>query len=315
MEVKDQVAIHEAMEQQTISIAKAGIHATFNARASILAAANPIAGRYDKGKTLKSNVNITAPIMSRFDLFFVVLDECDETSDRKIADHIVCVHQKKDKALKPPYSAAQIQRYIKFARCIDPQLTSEAKTVLVEQYKKLRQADSTGASRSCYRITVRQLESIIRLSEALARLNCDEKVQVEYVYEAVRLLKTSIINVETSDVKLKGNNNNNTYEFDDEEDDEEMEDTNLGFSEFAEISSIMLIHVSRMENGISQQDLCDWYLNNHDTIQSEKELCERQDIIHKVINHMINTDKTLVEIEPSIEYSSRILIKHPDCQV
>ena len=74
MEPKDQAAIHEAMEQQTISIAKAGIHATLNARASILAAANPIYGRYDKTKSLKHNLNISAPIMSRFGLFFVVLD-------------------------------------------------------------------------------------------------------------------------------------------------------------------------------------------------------------------------------------------------
>ncbi len=75
MDPRDQAAIHEAMEQQTISIAKAGIQATLNARCSILAAANPIFGRYDKSKSLKYNVNMSAPIMSRFDLFFVVLDE------------------------------------------------------------------------------------------------------------------------------------------------------------------------------------------------------------------------------------------------
>ena len=88
MDPVDQVAIHEAMEQQTISIAKAGIQATFNARASILAAANPIGGRYDRSKTLKANLNITPAIMSRFDLFFVVLDTCDESADYNIASHI-----------------------------------------------------------------------------------------------------------------------------------------------------------------------------------------------------------------------------------
>ncbi len=75
MDAKDQTAIHEAMEQQTISIAKAGIHATLNARTSILAAANPKFGRYDRTKTLRYNVEISPPIMSRFDLFFVIFDE------------------------------------------------------------------------------------------------------------------------------------------------------------------------------------------------------------------------------------------------
>jgi len=92
METTDQVAIHEAMEQQTISIAKAGIQATLNARTSILAAANPIKGRYDPSRTLKQNVDISAPIMSRFDLFFVVLDEGDQAIDYNIARHIVNVH-------------------------------------------------------------------------------------------------------------------------------------------------------------------------------------------------------------------------------
>ncbi|QRW09408.1 DNA replication licensing factor MCM2/3/5 family pretein [Ceratobasidium sp. AG-Ba] len=92
MDVADQVAIHEAMEQQTISIAKAGIHATLNARTSILAAANPVGGRYNRRVGLKQNVAMSAPIMSRFDLFFVVLDECRESTDLMLARHIVGVH-------------------------------------------------------------------------------------------------------------------------------------------------------------------------------------------------------------------------------
>ncbi|KAM4705093.1 maternal DNA replication licensing factor mcm6-like [Rhinophrynus dorsalis] len=79
MDLKDQVAIHEAMEQQTISITKAGVKATLNARTSILAAANPVGGRYERSKSLKHNVNLSAPIMSRFDLFFILVDECNET--------------------------------------------------------------------------------------------------------------------------------------------------------------------------------------------------------------------------------------------
>ena len=83
MDATDQVAIHEAMEQQTISITKAGIQANLNARTAILAAANPKHGRYDRTKTLKANVDMTMPIMSRFDLFFIVIDDCDEVTDER----------------------------------------------------------------------------------------------------------------------------------------------------------------------------------------------------------------------------------------
>jgi DNA replication licensing factor MCM6 len=116
MDPGDQVAIHEAMEQQTISITKAGIQATLNARASILAAANPVYGRYDRGKTLKANVNLSAPILSRFDLFFVVLDEMDDLNDFRIANHIIDVHCRRETQVKPPFTTAQLQRYIRFAR-------------------------------------------------------------------------------------------------------------------------------------------------------------------------------------------------------
>lgn len=109
MDDKDQVAIHEAMEQQTISITKAGIQATLNARTSILAAANPVMGRYDKSKTLQFNMNISAPIMSRFDLFFVVCDDCDEISDQAIARHIVSSHQHTDMAIETDFPVQVIQ--------------------------------------------------------------------------------------------------------------------------------------------------------------------------------------------------------------
>lgn len=92
MDPRDQVAIHEAMEQQTISIAKAGVRACLNARASILAAANPIGGRYDRAKSLQQNIALSAPIMSRFDLFYILVDECNELTDYAIARKIVDLH-------------------------------------------------------------------------------------------------------------------------------------------------------------------------------------------------------------------------------
>lgn len=208
MDEKDQVAIHEAMEQQTISISKAGIQATLNARTSILAAANPIAGRYDRSRTLKQNLNMSAPIMSRFDLFFVVLDDCDEMSDHNIARFIVDIHKGGQTALPTEYSEGQLQRYISVARKLNPAVTPESRTLLVECYKNLRQSDAAGGSRSAYRITVRQLESLIRLSEALARLHLDDEVTPRYVRESVRLLRKSIIHVETEDVDLDEDEDN-----------------------------------------------------------------------------------------------------------
>ncbi|KAH7887383.1 MCM2/3/5 family-domain-containing protein [Phlebopus sp. FC_14] len=200
MDISDQVAIHEAMEQQTISIAKAGIHATLNARTSILAAANPIGGRYDRKKTLRTNVAMSAPIMSRFDLFFVVLDECDERTDMNIAKHIVDVHRYQDEAINPEFSTEALQRYIRYARTFNPKLTPEAADVLVEKYRILRQDDASGAGRNSYRITVRQLESMIRLSEAIARANCTSEITPVFVREAYTLLRQSIIHVEQDDI-------------------------------------------------------------------------------------------------------------------
>ena len=204
MDIGDQVAIHEAMEQQTISIAKAGIQATLNARTSILAAANPVGGRYNRKTTLRANINMSAPIMSRFDLFFVILDECNEGVDRHLAEHIVNIHMNRDEAVQPEFSTEQLQRYIRFARTFKPEFTPEAKALLVEKYKELRADDAQGGiGRNSYRITVRQLESMIRLGEAIAKANCVDDVTPNFVREAFNLLRQSIISVEKDDIEVE----------------------------------------------------------------------------------------------------------------
>lgn len=203
MDISDQVAIHEAMEQQTISIAKAGIQATLNARTSILAAANPVGGRYNRKLSLRANVAMSAPIMSRFDLFFVVLDECNEAVDLNIAQHIVNVHRFRDAAISPEFSTEALQRYIRYARTFKPKLTPAASQVIVEKYRSLRQDDSSGPGKNSYRITVRQLESMIRLSEAIARANCSSEITPAIVREAFSLLKQSIIHVEQDDIDFE----------------------------------------------------------------------------------------------------------------
>lgn len=202
MDVKDQVAIHEAMEQQTISIAKAGIQATLNARTSILAAANPNGGRYDRSKKLRHNLSLPPAILSRFDLVHVMIDEPDEFHDYTLARHIVSLHQKRESAVNVDFTLQQLQRYIRYARTIKPKMTPEAQKEIVEAYVRLRRGDSQPGTQTAYRITVRQLEAIVRLSEALARLHCRAEVHPKHVREARRLLSESIIAVEARDLTL-----------------------------------------------------------------------------------------------------------------
>ncbi|KAG2499995.1 hypothetical protein HYH03_002277 [Edaphochlamys debaryana] len=202
MDVKDQVAIHEAMEQQTISIAKAGIQATLNARASILAAANPMGGRYDKSKPLKYNVALPPAILSRFDLLHVMVDDTTEATDARIAAHIISVHRSQAQAFDVPFDTETLQHYIRYARSIKPEITPESRSEMVRAYKELRQDDAAPGTQSSYRITVRQLEALVRLSEAMARVHCDPVIKPHYVKEAKRLLRASILKIEQSDTLL-----------------------------------------------------------------------------------------------------------------
>lgn len=215
MDLRDQVAIHEAMEQQTISIAKAGVRATLNARTSILAAANPIGGRYDRSKSLQQNIQLSAPIMSRFDLFFILVDECNEVVDYAIARKIVDLHSNIEETIEQVYTREEVLRYITFARQFKPEINQEAADLLVLNYGHLRQRDTGASGKGTWRITVRQLESMVRLSEAIAKMECSNEVQVKHVKEAFRLLNKSIIRVEQPDIHL------------DDEDDELLADVNM----------------------------------------------------------------------------------------
>jgi len=191
------------MEQQTISLAKAGIHATLNARASILAAANPIHGRYDRSRSLRYNVDISPPIMSRFDIFFVIFDEKNDDEDFFIAQHIVNMHRLRDGALNPDFSMEEVQTFIKFCRVLKPQFNQESAKLLKEEYKRIRQSQAADKQGYSYKVTVRQLESLIRLSEAMARAHADTEIKPIYVKEVCRLLRNSNINISKHDVELE----------------------------------------------------------------------------------------------------------------
>ncbi|KAG8453222.1 hypothetical protein GDO86_000015, partial [Hymenochirus boettgeri] len=328
MDTKDQVAIHEAMEQQTISITKAGVKATLNARTSILAAANPIGGRYDRAKSLKQNVNLSAPIMSRFDLFFILVDECNEVTDYAIARRIVDLHARIEESIDRVYILDEVRRYLLFARQFKPKISKESEDFIVEQYKRLRQRDGSGVTKSSWRITVRQLESMIRLSEGMARMHCSDEVQPKHVKEAFRLLNKSIIRVETPDVNLDQDDEDHEIEeeapegvngdgvipngvsgpvngvnghADEAKDAVSKPSLRLNFTEYKRISNLLVLQLRKVEEeddtSLRKSELINWYLKEIESeIDSEEELVNRKQIIDKVIHRLVHYDQILIEL-------------------
>merc|ERR1719476_230140 len=201
MDQKDQVAIHEAMEQQTITLSKAGIQATLNARTSILAACLPKNTYYQPTQPLHKNVDMSPPIMSRFDLMHVIQDIHDVTTDNRVALHILERHRRRDTEVgAQQLSQLDLQRYIKLARSMKPKVSPEAHQRLVRCYKKLRE-DRTYVKGSSG-VTVRQLESLIRLSESVARVHLDDQVSVDYVDMAFDLQMNSLKRPERENLDL-----------------------------------------------------------------------------------------------------------------
>ncbi|KAL6012076.1 minichromosome maintenance protein 5 [Asimina triloba] len=213
MRVEDRVAIHEAMEQQTISIAKAGITTVLNSRTSVLAAANPPSGRYDDLKTAQDNIDLQTTILSRFDLIFIVKDIRMYSQDKLIASHIIKVHATAGAASKDADSLEGenwLKRYIDYCRVYcKPRLSDSAATMLQNNYVKIRQQMRQQANEAgelpAIPITVRQLEAVIRLSEALAkmRLQLGSSAHVtteEHVTEALRLFNVSTMDAARSGI-------------------------------------------------------------------------------------------------------------------
>ncbi|KZX12377.1 minichromosome maintenance protein MCM [Methanobrevibacter oralis] len=184
MRSEDRSALHEALEQQTVSIAKAGIMATLNSRCSVLAAANPKFGRFDRYKVLAEQIDLPSPILSRFDLIFVVEDKPSREGDTKLAEHILKIHQSNtvDYAIEPEL----LRKYIAYARKnINPTLTNDAITVLKEFYVNTRNGNAE--EQAPVPITARQLEAIIRLAEASAKIKLKDTVDREDAQRAVEL--------------------------------------------------------------------------------------------------------------------------------
>lgn len=195
MEARDRVSIHEAMEQQTVSIAKAGIVATLNARASILAAANPTFGRYLYNKTIAENIDLPVTILSRFDLIFVIQDRPDKKRDRELAEYVLDFHRGAyPETLESLIEPLLLKKYIAYARrYVKPKLTEEAKKKIVEYYVSMRAKSE--APDAPIAITPRQLEALIRLAEAHAKMALKEVVTEKDAEAAIELMEYFLRNV------------------------------------------------------------------------------------------------------------------------
>ncbi len=209
MDDNDQTALHEAMEQGTISINKAGLNATYNSRASVLAAMNPVNGQYDPAKSLRQNIRITPALLSRFDLFFVVRDIPDEGLDTVVARHIIRSHQAalvgqavSHHGTPAKYSVDEMRDYVTFARAHQPKYRrpsdggiSEAEKLINATWCDLRAKSATGGSTNLD-VTARQLEALVRLTEATAKLYLSDYIEVRHVEEAAQLLRATVIQVD-----------------------------------------------------------------------------------------------------------------------
>lgn len=194
---EDRSALHEVMEQQTCSVAKGGIVATLNARTSILSAANPMYGKYDPYKNITENVNLPVPLLTRFDLIFIVRDIPEKDKDNLIASHILEIHKDVAHAAKPAIEIDLFSKYLTYAKGREPVLTSEAIDIIRSYYMDMRKAESEGM----ITVTPRQLEGLVRLATARARILLKDHVEADDAKRAIylvdQMLKTAGVDVNT----------------------------------------------------------------------------------------------------------------------
>ncbi|CAG9863144.1 unnamed protein product [Phyllotreta striolata] len=188
---EDRTAIHEVMEQQTISIAKAGILTTLNARVSILAAANPAYGRYNPKRSIVQNIQLPAALLSRFDLLWLIQDKANRDNDLKLAQHITYVHRH---SKQPPMEVEALdmkvmRKYIAMCKLKDPVIPEDLTDFIVAAYVELRKVARN--SKDMTFTSARNLLGILRLSTALARLRLSDVVVKDDVNEAIRLMEMS----------------------------------------------------------------------------------------------------------------------------
>ena len=202
MRPEDRVAIHEAMEQHTVSVAKGGIVATLNARTAVLAAANPSLGRYEPNRTVAENISLPVTILSRFDLIFVLRDVPNKESDGKMSRHILEIHRRGISPVEAQVDAELLRKYVSYAKGVKPELSNDALKRLSDFYLAMRNASETEGSPVA--ITARQLESLVRIAEARARVALRKEVTAEDAEAAIAIMKRSLeeVGIDLSSYKV-----------------------------------------------------------------------------------------------------------------
>lgn len=195
MDEHDRSTMHEAMEQQTVTISKANIHSTLKAETTVLAAGNPKLGRFDPYTPIPQQIDISPALLSRFDIIFVIRDLPNPTQDKAIATHVLEEH--KQEIIRDIIEPKLLRKYIAYAKQkFAPKLTEEAVNEIKDFYVNLRnQSIRTDSDIKPIPITARQLEGIIRLSEAHAKMRLSDEVRKEDAKKAIELLKVSLSQV------------------------------------------------------------------------------------------------------------------------
>jgi replicative DNA helicase Mcm len=208
MDKEDRSAMHEAMEQQTVTIAKANIHSTLRSETTILAAANPKLGRFDPYQTIGAQIDMPPTLISRFDLIFPIRDLPNKERDEKLADHILGAFVRPEDVI-PEVSPDLMRKYIAYAkRYCKPQLTKEAITEIKEFFVGLRTSKTSFGEETLKPIPIsaRQLEALIRLAQASARIRLNPTVTKNDAKEAIKLLKNCLqqvgIDTETGELDI-----------------------------------------------------------------------------------------------------------------
>jgi len=199
---EDRSALHEVMEQQTCSVAKGGIVATLNARTSILSAANPLYGKYDPFKNITENVNLPIPLLTRFDIIYVIRDIPEKEKDHRIASHILELHRESEKTGQYLIDIDLFSKYLAYSKTMEPKLTIEAIDKIRDYYMKMRNVESEGM----ITVTPRQLEGLVRLATARSKLLLKDYVDSEDAERAIYLIQTMLetagVDVNTGRVDL-----------------------------------------------------------------------------------------------------------------